>query len=316
MKGMHILLLLLALPCFAQTSKVDQAKLLFENKKYAEAKKALTPIDDDESDYAAAQYYLGRIAVAENKLDDAAEYFEEATDANDKVADYHNWLGNAYGMIAKDANPLRQGMLAPKMKNAWERAIALDNKNIEARSSLIEYYTQAPGFMGGSFEKAHEMAKQIKKLNVAEGHLAEGRVYSREKKFVEAEREFVAMAKADPLYISGLANFYVNQKQYDKAFVIYDDMLKKNAADMMAVYQLGKLSATSGQRLAAGELHLKKYLGYQPKPNEPSHAGAYMRLGNIYEKSGNKAEAKKAYETSLKLDPNMKEAKERLMSIK
>lgn len=112
---------------FAQgQSIVEKARKLYEEKKLAEAEKLLTPIDDDDKDYAAAQYYLGRIAFDQKKYDDAADFFEEATDANPKVADYFNWLGNTYGTIAENANVLRQGFLAPKMKNAWEKAIELD----------------------------------------------------------------------------------------------------------------------------------------------------------------------------------------------
>lgn len=311
-----LLLLTASFLAIAQTSKLDQAKDLYEKNKNAEAKKLLMTIDDNQKDFAAAQYYLGRIAFDEEKYEDAVDYFEEALDENDKVADYHAWLGNTYGTIAKDANPFRQGLLAPKMKSAWEKAIALDPTSIEPRKSLIEYYTQAPGFMGGSYEKAHEVAKQIKKLNLAEGHLAEGRVYSREEKFAEAEKEFIAMAKANPSYVSGLASFYLNRKQYEKAFGIYDEETKKNPQDMLVVYQLGRLSALTGQRLEAGEVSLKKYLSYQPQANEPSHAAAHMRLGNIYEKKGNKLDAKKAYETSLKLDASLKEAKEGLQRVK
>lgn len=65
------------------------------------------------------------------------------------------------GTIAGQANILRQGMLAPKMKAAWEKAIALDSKNLGARLSLIQFYTQAPSLMGGSMDKAKEMARQI-----------------------------------------------------------------------------------------------------------------------------------------------------------
>lgn len=106
---MKYLLVLLTLIAFgsAGQSKIDQAKKLFEDRKYEESKTLLSPIDDDDHDYAAAQYYLGRIAYAKKEYDDAAEYFEEATEASDKVADYFNWLGNTYGTIAGDANPLR-----------------------------------------------------------------------------------------------------------------------------------------------------------------------------------------------------------------
>jgi tetratricopeptide (TPR) repeat protein len=309
-------LLLISCTLFAQSSKINSAKALFEAKNFSEAKKILISIREEQTDFAASRYYLGRIAFDEKQYEDAADYFEEATEANSKEADYFNWLGNALGIIARDANPFRQGLLAPKMKSAWESAVALDPKNLDARRSLIEYYTQAPGFMGGSFEKAHDVALQIKKLDAAEGYLASGRIYMKEEKFVEAEKEFLAMAKAKPDYVGGLANFYVSRKQYDKAFAIYEELSLKDPQNMQTVYQLGRLSALSGTRIDYGESNLKKYLSYQPKAGEPSHAAAHMRLGNIYEKKGDKVAARKAYETSLKQDPNLQEAKDGLSRVK
>jgi tetratricopeptide (TPR) repeat protein len=310
-----ILFLCASLLANAQTSKVEQAKALFENKKYPEAVSILEKIEDDNKDYAAAQYYLGRIAFEKKEYDDAADFFEEAVDTDDKVADYHDWLGNTYGTIAKDANILKQGLLAPKMKSAWEKAIALDPKNIEARKSLIQFYLQAPSIMGGSIDKAKEVAKQIVKLNAAEGHRSLGNIYLKEEKPAEAEKEYLQMAKADATYSPVLANFYVNQKQYDKAFNLFEEAIKKNAEDMIAIYQVGKTSAISGQKLDRGEECLKKYLNYTPKANEPSHGGANMRLAQIQEKKGDKAQAKKLYETALKLDSNLKEAKEGLERV-
>ncbi len=315
MKYLLVFLTLIALTSSGQ-SKIDQAKKLFENKKYDETKKLLLPIDDDDLDYAAAQYYLGRIAFAQKEYDAAADYFEEAAEANDKNADYFNWLGNTYGTIAGDANPLRQGMLAPKMKSAWEKAIALDSKNLDARISLIQYYLQAPGIMGGSVEKAKEVAAQVLKLKPSEGHRQLGSIYLNEKKTAEAEKEFILMAKADPAYVGGLANFYTSQKQYDKAFQLFEEVILKNPNDFLSIYQYGRTSAVSGQRLEKGEEYLKKYLTtYTPKQNEPSHAGANMRLAQIYEKKGNKKEAKRLYELAVKADNNLKEAKEGLERV-
>lgn len=302
------------LTTFAQgQSIVERARKLYEEKKFAEAEKLLARIDNDDKDYAAAQYYLGRIAFDQKDYDDAADYFEEATDSNDKVADYFNWLGNTYGTIAQDANVIRQGFLAPKMKNAWEKAIALDPKNLDARFSLISYYTQAPSIMGGSLEKAKEMARQVIALSPAPGHRSVGNILVKEQKIAEAEKEYLEMVKADANFTPVLANFYMNQKKFDNAFAMIDEALKKNPQDMGSVYQLGKTSALSGSRLDQGEECLKKYLGYTPKPNEPSHAGANMRLAQIYEKKGNKAQAKKMYETALALDGTLKEAKEGLL---
>lgn len=306
-----IIFLLISCSVWAQ-SNVEKAKTFYEARKYDEAEKLLKGIPEKSTEYAAAQYYLGRVSFDKKEYDDAAEYFEEATEADPKQADYFNWLGNTYGTIAQSANMFKQGILAPKMKKAWEKAIELDAKNLSARTSLIQYYLQAPGFMGGSVDKAKEVAKQIVSLNAAEGHRQLGTIYVHEKKIAEAEKEFQEAVKINADYVSVLANFYTNQKQYDKAFAMFEEALKKNPDDYVSVYQVGKTAALSGQRLDRGEECLKKYLTHTPAQNEPTHAGANMRLAQIKEKRGNKAEAKKLFETALRLDGNLKEAKEGL----
>ena len=96
---------------------------------------------------------------------------------------------------------------------------------------------------------------------------------------------------------------------------MFEEAVKKNPEDYVSIYQIGKTSAVSGQKLDRGEECLKKYLNYSPKQNEPSHAGANMRLAQIKEKRGQKAEAKKLFEAALKLDGNLKEAKEGLERV-
>lgn len=290
----------------------EKAKVLLDARQWKELKDLAVKVGESSPDFAAAQYYLGRVAFSEKNYDDAADYFEEAAGKNPKSSEYFTWLGDTYGTIAQSANVIRQGFLAPKMKSAWEKAIALDDKNINARFSLVQYYTQAPSMMGGSMEKAHEMANQMKAINKAQGFRAEGNIFVKEKKIQEAEKAYLQMVEADPAFSNVLANFYFNQKMYNQAFSIFDSHLKANPNDMVAAYQLGKAAALSGQRLDQGEQLLKQYLTYQPKPGEPSWAGAHMRLGQIYEKRARKAEAKKHFEEALRMDATLEEAREGL----
>lgn len=297
-------------------SASEQGKRLYEQKKYKEAIAALEPVDEDDADYALARYYMGRSAFDLKEFDDAADYFEEATEAkNGEKSDYFTWLGDTYGTIARDANVIKQGMLAPKMKSAWEKAIALDSKNLNARLSLISFYTEAPGIMGGSMDKAKEMAKQIMSINPVQGHRSMGNLYMKEKNPAAAEKEYKEMVRLDPNTLPQLGNFYVNEKQHEKAFALFDEQLKKNPQDMLSTYQLGKTSAVSGLRLDDGEQAMMKYLAYTPKQNEPSLAGANMRLAQILEKKGKKAEARQRYESALKLDNNLQEAKDGLNRV-
>jgi tetratricopeptide (TPR) repeat protein len=313
---MKILTILIFLPVllFAQ-SPIDQAKSLFDLKKYEEAKKLLAKVPEGNKDYAAARYYMGKIAFNQKELDDATDYFEEAIEANDKVAEYHYWLGSTLGTIAGEANMLKQGMLASKIKEEFEKTVALDPKHLDAYWGLIQFYTAAPGFMGGSLEKALEQAAAIKKINEADGHRAYGMVYTKQEKFAEAEKEYILSFKANPLYVNPIVSFYISRKESPKAFAFLEEAVKTQPDNMILVYQIGRTSAITGEKLDRGEQCLIKYLSYEPKANEPAHAGAQMRLGQISEKRGNMAEAKKRYEAALKLEPSQKDAKEGLTRV-
>jgi tetratricopeptide (TPR) repeat protein len=309
-----ILLVAISSTCFSQS--LEKAKQLFDANKANEAKQILLAFEDDHKDYAAAQYYLGRIAFKEKDLDSAEEYFETAIENDTKVADYYWWYGSAMGNIAQNSNHFQKGILAPRIKEAFENTVRLDPKHLAAHWGLIEFYTQAPGFMGGSWEKAESTAKAIIKFNPGEGHHALGTVYERQEKFTEAEKELITAYKENPDYIHNLSSYYVRQKKFTEAFKLFENGLKKDPANMLYVYQVGKLSALSGKELTKGEEALLKYLTYEPKQNEPSHAGANLRLAQIKEKSGNKAEARKLYELALKQDSSMKEAQEGLQRLK
>ena len=67
---------------FAQ-SKVEQAQKLYESRKYPEAISLLSAVKKDDKEFAGAQYWLGRVAYDQKRLDDAEEFFEEAVDADE-----------------------------------------------------------------------------------------------------------------------------------------------------------------------------------------------------------------------------------------
>ena len=189
--------------------------------------------------------------MEERKNDRAAEYFESATKLDPKNSTYYLWLGRAYGREAQDANVLRQPGLAKKTRSAWERAIELDPDNLDARSDLIQYYVQAPGFLGGSTSKAIEQAEEIRKRNALRGYLELGGLYEREKKFADAEKAYVGASKEKSDRHVGeyrLGVFYQNTGAYDKAFELFEAMIAANPLEVGALFQIGKTGALSGQR--------------------------------------------------------------------
>ena len=291
---------------------------LFEAGKYKEAKTVFEPAFRANARDAAAAFYLGRIAMEERKNDRAADYFEVAAKLDSKNSQYYLWLGRAYGREAQQASVLRQPGLAKKTRSAWERAIELDPENLDARSDLIQYYVQAPGFLGGSTTKALEQAEEIRKRNPLRGYLELGALYERDKRMADAEKAYVAAAKEKSDRHVGeyrLGMFYQNTGAFDKAFELFESMLAANPSEAGALFQIGKTGAMSGQRLTRATEALEAYLQTTPGRNDPSLAAAHWRLGMVHEKRQDRQRAKAEYEAALQLDPTFKQATESLKKL-
>lgn len=95
---------------------------------------------------------------------EARGMFENLVQVNSENSNYYHWLGKSYGRIAESSSWLSAMSMAKKTKKAFEKAVELDSKNIEALRDLKQYYFNAPGFLGGSKKKAKEIDKRIDKL--------------------------------------------------------------------------------------------------------------------------------------------------------
>jgi tetratricopeptide (TPR) repeat protein len=299
-----------------QAQSVEQGIQLFQAKKYAEAQTVLLPQGQTD---ATAAFYLGRIEMENNDADKAADWFERAVNLNPKNAAYFDWLARAYGTQAEHTSKFRMPFLARKLKNALDAGLGLDPDNLDIRDDLIVYYTRAPGFLGGSKEKALEMVIEIKKRNAYRGSAAAANLCAATKDTVCAERELQAMATTYPdsanVYAS-LAAFYTNQKQFDKAFAVLDERLRAKPNEPITLYQVGRTASLSGQNLERGEQALKAYLAGPTPERGPEPAHAHYRLGTIYEKEGSKDLAREEYRTALQLNPRHQEAQKALANLK
>ena len=307
--------MLCAWPLFGQS--LDTGIKLYQNKQFDLAGETFDKIKSSDPAYAEARYYLGRIAFDQEEYDDAWDYFKDATKADDTQAKYFTWIGNSVGTMAQSAGKLRQATLAPKIKNAYKKAAELDPKDMDAQWGLVQFYTQAPGFMGGSYEKAEVAARAILEVNKAEGHDALATVYMSKDEPEKAEKEYLAACEIEPQRLGSLGVFYQNQAWYNKAFDTFQKAFGKYPENMSLLYQVGRTSALSGTRPELGIESLERYIKETESDKAaPSHAAAKMRMAMIYEKQGDKAKAKGLYEASLKEDPNMELAKKGLKRVK
>ena len=269
----------------------------------------------------AAEHYKAGRAAMNLKPDDAVKEFEKAVALDDRNSEYHLWLGNALGSVAQKASVLRQPFLARRVKSEFERSAQLDPSNIEARDGLIEFYTQAPGIMGGSMAKAHEQAAAIAKISPLRGHFARAKVAGHEKDTVTVEREEAAAVKEFPdsiVAVNTFANFLFSRKRTDEAFATIEAYIARRPGDAAALWSLGRLADITGTHLDRGEQAVRTVLassGLGTDPNLPPPANAHYRLGGILAKKGEKEQARKEFEKALELNPKLEVARSALIAL-
>jgi cytochrome c-type biogenesis protein CcmH/NrfG len=147
---------------------------------------------------APAYYLIGRDHIMLGDYGKAAEAFERAFRMQPNKSDYALWLGRSWGRRAETSMALIAPKYAAKARGYFERAVALDPKNEEALNDLFDYYLEAPGFLGGGFDKAGQIAKQIGERDPAQGDLAEAKLADRRRQFDTAEERIRRVIEAAP----------------------------------------------------------------------------------------------------------------------
>jgi tetratricopeptide (TPR) repeat protein len=261
----------------------------------------------------------GRAALARGDSDAAIAILETAVAQSPNDAEVRYRLANAYGSKAEKSGMLAAARYAPKAKGEWEQAVALDPLHVHARFSLVEFYALAPGFMGGSHDKALEQARAIKAHDPVLGRRAHALVYMQQNKPDLAKKEYTDAIRDQPS--SPSAHSFLGQhlgkveKNFLAALAEFEAALKLDPHYMPAYYHLGRTSALAGANLIRGEEALKRYLAHKPEDNEPTSANAHYWLGMIHEKATRAAEAARSYRAALGLDPSMKRATEALTRL-
>lgn len=253
-----------------------------------------------------------------NDADAAATLFAKAVAQNPKNAEAHYLLGTAYGSQAQKAGLFGRASLASKTKDEFEQAVALDPNLLDARMGLVQFYTMAPGFMGGSYYKAFVKTAEIRKRDPLMAHRGVALIYAHQKKPDLAKKEYLDEVKENPKsprahYDLGL--FFISEKNYKAGTDEYEASVKLDPAFMPAYFRIGQAAVFSSANYARGEEALRKYLAHTPKTDEPPLARAHYWIGQIFEKQGKKAEAKASFATSLKLNPSSKDVAEALKRV-
>ena len=295
------LVLSLSVACSAFAQSLDDGFALFNKGKFGEAKAVYENILKHEEKTAEAHFRLGLILLTRQyrNEDDAVDHMERAVELSSSNADYYYGLGAAYGTKAQNAGVLKQAFIAPKVKKAFEKAVELNPKLVEAHIGLAQYYWRAPGIMGGDMEKAWKEADAAIQLDEVRGRQLKANILVAEKKSVEAAQEMKTL----------IANRSGDWRAWRAAGVFY--LQNQITGDAVASFE--KYVSMRPDTSQSFQLLAQAYLQKKDAEKAVESANKSLALDNnslpgimvaaqAYEMKGQKKEARERYQRLLTMD--------------
>ena len=213
---------------------------------------------------------------------------------NPKSAEAHYWLGSAYGSMAQNASIFGQASLAWKTRDEFEKAVHSTRTISMPASASMQYYARTR-FHGRKLRKSVRTGGEIRKRDPLMGHRASAFIYAKQKKTVEAKKEYLDEVKEFPK--SPRAHLDLGLLHFN-AKTTKPPATNRGCAVTRSRLHARRLPRRTDHRshgdIARGEQTLRKYLRTRQR-NEATLARAHYWLGRIFEKQGKKAEAKASY---------------------
>ena len=261
-------------------SDFESARALYEARHYRQARAMFEHLAVGRVPEVELDFYLGRLALWFDDEPAAMRHLERAARLAPGDARIQNALGDAFGLAAQHADLLAKYNWAKKCRTAYERAVALEPANPAYHWSLFGFCLVAPRLAGGGERRARALAAEIRRLDPVSGRVAG-------------------------------ATLCLVGKKTDAAFAQFDDVLRENPDDFLALYQVGRCAAVSGQQLDRGLRALRRCLELPPPVGDglPASANVHYRIANILEKMGDPRGAQEEYAAALRSNADFRPEK-------
>ncbi len=262
-------------------SPLDRARELYNRTDYQAALALLRPIPQKDAD---AYHLIGMCYYMEGDPKRAGDFFEKAVELRPGESDYRLWLGRAYGRRAETSSFLTAPGYAAKARDSFEKAVQLDPRNMEAISDLFEYYLDAPGILGGGWDKAARLASRMAELNPAEGHWAQSRLAEKRKEDRTAEehlRRAIDLAPRQAGRVIDLAKMLAKAGRYQESEEAFRRAESITPGAPRIMFARASVYIQTGRNLDVAKQLLKQYLQSPLTPNDPPRKEAERLLRRV-----------------------------------
>ncbi len=262
-------------------AELDRGRKLYSLTNFEESLKVLQAIPDKDG---AVYELIGRNFYMTGEYKKASEALEKAVAADPSSSTHALWLARAYGRRAETSSPLTAPGLASKARRYFELATQLNPNSLDALTDLFEYYLEAPGFLGGGFDKAQATATRIASIDPAEGYWSRAKLAEKRKEYNSAEEQLRRAIEVSPQQIGrfiDLAHFLAKQGRYQEAdqSIARAERIAPDSPKLL--YAKADLYIKAGKNLNVARDLLKRYLSLTLSPEDPPRSDAQKLLRQV-----------------------------------
>lgn len=273
-----LMAVLLLVPGLFGQELLSKAEALYGHTDY---QGSLTVLRESGLSTAKAFYLTGKDQFMLGEYKKAAAAFERAFAVEPANSDYALWLGRSFGRRAETALPFMAPRYAAKARTYFEKAVALNPQNEEALDDLFDYYLEAPGFLGGGYDKAEQIAKRIGEFNPAQGHLAEAELADGRQQFDTVEEQLgraVRLAPREVGRLLDLARSLARQGHIAQSEAAFDQAERLAPKSPKVDFARAQAYVEQKRNLNQAKALLNQYLQSTLTPDDPSRARAEKLL--------------------------------------
>jgi tetratricopeptide (TPR) repeat protein len=312
-------LLLLLFCCLLLVPAAGAASVpteLLDEGRADEAIRVLSPQADGSN--AQAYNYLCRVYFSLEDWDNAVRNCERAAKLEPRNAMYQLWLGRSFGEKASVSNLILAYPLARKTVAAFANAHELDHHNVAIARDLAEYYTTAPAIVGGSLDKARNLAAEMTSEHPSDAAWIRAMAAASAGHHEEAEHQFAEAIRLD--HDSGssyldLAHYLLGRKSWERMQQTIEQAMQSPRVQPVDRYNASALLLRTNRNLDEAARLMRAYIQDEHTAEEAPLFRAHFLLGEILLKMGDNGQATAEYRAALSLASSYRPATEALRHL-
>jgi Flp pilus assembly protein TadD len=262
----------------ASTDVVTRASALYQHTEYESSLRILA---QDAAPDSPTYLLTGKNYFMLGDYKKAIDSFEKALSQNPRSSEAELWLGRSWGRRAENGGGPMAMIYASRTRQCFEKAIALDPHNREAKNDLFDFYLNAPGFLGGGIDKAEAAARGIATERPPEYEFEEAQIAEKRNDFTGAEahlRRAMELAPSESGRIVDLARFLAKRGRLAESDRLFEQARVLAPAKPGIALARARTDIENHRNLDQARKLLQDYLQSSLTPDDPPRQEAEKLL--------------------------------------